>query len=149
DSILLTQVKVKGDLIEVHLGAGGFTSRLNYTRYQHRFEKSGREVSSEAESERAQYPARRPGVQDQRQQEEIDRNIEELQRRRREGGSRFNLRYSKKIPPEALTPESVMQVLANYVEFPSQTFAVTTKPPSTKQMDTAKNVSGDSPPAVE
>src|SRR5262249_37678320 len=47
DSILLTQVKVKGDLIEVHLGAGGFTSRLNYTRYQHRFEKSGREVSSE------------------------------------------------------------------------------------------------------
>src|SRR5262249_15527264 len=48
-----------------------------------------------------------------------------------------------------LTPESVMQVLANYVEFPSQTFAVTTKPPSTKQMDTAKNVSGDSPPAVE
>lgn len=37
--------------------------------------------------------------------------------KRAQGGSRFNLRWSGSIPAEQLTPEAVMKLLADYVEF--------------------------------
>jgi hypothetical protein len=40
-----------------------------------------------------------------------------LRSRRKEGGSRFNIRYQGGIPPEALTPAGVMAALADYVDF--------------------------------
>ena len=42
-----------------------------------------------------------------------------IRQRRLEGGSRFNLRYKPVVPAEALTPEGVMQALAEYVDFSS------------------------------
>ena len=36
---------------------------------------------------------------------------------RAQGGSRFNLWYEGGVPVDALTPESVMRALADYVEF--------------------------------
>jgi hypothetical protein len=40
-----------------------------------------------------------------------------IRQRRLTGGSRFNLRYDPQVPMEALTPESVMRALAEYVDF--------------------------------
>jgi len=40
-----------------------------------------------------------------------------IRQRRLEGGSRFNLRYKPVVPSEALTPDGVMQALAEYVDF--------------------------------
>lgn len=37
--------------------------------------------------------------------------------KRAQGGFRFNLRWSGSIPAEQLTPEAVMKLLADYVEF--------------------------------
>jgi hypothetical protein len=40
-----------------------------------------------------------------------------IRTRRLDGGSRFNVRYRNGMPPEALTPASVMAALAEYVDF--------------------------------
>jgi len=40
-----------------------------------------------------------------------------IRQRRLEGGSRFNLRYDPQVPLEAMTPESIVQALAEYVDF--------------------------------
>jgi hypothetical protein len=37
--------------------------------------------------------------------------------KRAQGGSRFNLRWSGSIPADQLTPEAVIKLLADYVEF--------------------------------
>src|SRR6267154_2127334 len=42
-----------------------------------------------------------------------------IRQRRLEGGSRFNLRYKPVVPSEALTPDGVMQALAEYLDFSS------------------------------
>jgi hypothetical protein len=42
---------------------------------------------------------------------------QDLERRVPAAGSRFNLRFDRNVPPEALTPEGVMAVLENYVDF--------------------------------
>jgi hypothetical protein len=47
-------------------------------------------------------------------EEHRKQNIRQL---RLEGGSRFNIRYQDQVPSEALTPESVMAALAQYVDF--------------------------------
>ena len=36
------------------------------------------------------------------------------------GGSRFNLRWSGSIPADQLTPEAVMKLLADYIDFTGQ-----------------------------
>ncbi len=42
---------------------------------------------------------------------------EELESRILQGGSRFNLRFDRSVPPEALTPEGLMHILEKYVDF--------------------------------
>jgi hypothetical protein len=37
--------------------------------------------------------------------------------KRTQGGSRFNLRWSKSIPPDQLNPDAIMKLLADYVDF--------------------------------
>jgi hypothetical protein len=41
----------------------------------------------------------------------------EVRERRLAAGSRFNIRWDKTVPPEAMTPEGVMAALAEYVDF--------------------------------
>jgi hypothetical protein len=40
-----------------------------------------------------------------------------IRQRRLEGGSRFNIRYPDRVPPEALTQEGIRKALADYVDF--------------------------------
>lgn len=42
---------------------------------------------------------------------------EELDGRILRGGSRFNLRFDRRVPPEALTPEGLMHILEKYADF--------------------------------
>jgi hypothetical protein len=137
DQVLVTKVKVKKDLIEFQLGGGGYgtfgddvSSNVNVPATP----KSARERELEDDLKRTNDPDDR-----RRLRERIDRLRQERQRedarnqartaeareiksanirqRRAEAGSRFNIRYEPIVPPEALTPESVMQVLADYVDF--------------------------------
>lgn len=55
-------------------------------------------------------------------EEESARRKEEQWRRKLASGSRFDLRYSPRVPAGALTPQGVMNALARYVEFPAAAF---------------------------
>jgi hypothetical protein len=47
-----------------------------------------------------------------------------IETKRLQGGSRFNIRYDSPIPAEALTPETLMTTLGEYLHFPETSFAV-------------------------
>jgi hypothetical protein len=136
DSSRVTFVKVKGNLIEFQIGGGGFgtfgddTSTSSNIRL---LEKSDREktlekrIKEETDKDRKRSLQRElDDLRDQREREnrilraESER-IEEAKReriaeKRLQGGSRFNLRYSPKLP-ETLKPADVEKALVEYVDF--------------------------------
>jgi hypothetical protein len=136
DTPTVTSIVVKKDRIEFQLDGGGYgtfwddTSRVmprmigksNYEKQLERDlqnetdqrkrdqlrreldrERSRREREQWAENSRAQ-------IADQIKQSEINT-------KRTQGGSRFNLRWSGSIPEADLTPEAIMQRLSPWVEF--------------------------------
>ena len=137
DQVLVTKVKVKKDLIEFQLGGGGYgtfgddvSSNVNVPATP----KSARERELEDDLKRTNDPDERRRLRDridrlrQERQREDARNqaraaearemkAMNIRQRRAEAGSRFNIRYEPVVPPEALTPEGVMQALADYVDF--------------------------------
>jgi hypothetical protein len=137
DQVLVTKVKVKKDLIEFQLGGGGYgtfgddvSPNVNVPATP----KSARERELEDDLKRTDDPDERRRLRDRLDRLRQDRQREDarnqartaeareikaanIRQRRAEAGSRFNFRYSPVVPPEALTPESVMQVLADYVDF--------------------------------
>ena len=52
------------------------------------------------------------------QSQEQDQN-DRVMAQRRAGGSRFQIRFGRKIPASALTPEGLMSLLDGYVDFSS------------------------------
>jgi len=139
DQALVTKVKVKDDLIEFQLGGGGYgTFGDDASAYVGvpLLPKTEREKNLEREIERTTNPARRRRIREElddlrrdRQKEDARNQVEAAQaeqvkeanirQRRAEGGSRFNLRYQRVVPGEALTPEAVMRALEPYVDFSS------------------------------
>src|SRR5262245_53984779 len=119
DSAVITVVKVKKDLIEFQLGGGGFGTFGDDTSTSVNIpllEKSDRETRLEERSEEEDDRHRRRELQkeleDLRQRRErenrrimAERAIAEEQKRERvaaerlRGGSRFNLRYTGRVPP--------------------------------------------------
>jgi len=148
DQVLVTKVKVKKDLIEFQLGGGGYgtfgddaSPHINVPSAP----KTARERNLERELEGTTDPGERRRIRDQidrlkrdRQREDARnqaraaeaRQIKEanIRQRRAEGGSRFNIRYERAVPIEALTPAGLMQALADYVDFAPAT--TTAGPPS-------------------
>jgi hypothetical protein len=137
ERITVTKVKVKDDLIEFHLGEGGFNAFRNGSGsvYVPSVAKSAREKDLEREVRREDDPDRKRRMQRELDELREDREREEARNRavaeaanelRREKdreralamGSRFNVRFEKRVPPQALTPDGLMRALANYVEFP-------------------------------
>lgn len=137
ESIIVTRVKVKEKLIEVHLGGGGFgtfgdsTSTSVYvppsekTLREKNLEKELKTVTDEKEKKKIREELndlRRQRERDDARVEAIKAEAEELKKEnvRRQAlssGSRFNLRYPNKVPIEALRPEAIVHALARYVEF--------------------------------
>ncbi len=137
EEVLVTKIKLKSDLIEFQLGGGGYGTFGDDTSpyvSAGTAPKTEREKNLERDIPRTTDPA-----QIRKLREELDalkkarqradaRNRTEaaqaqqikeanIRQRRLEGGSRFNLRYKPGVPPEAVTPEAIMQALSVYVDF--------------------------------
>jgi hypothetical protein len=147
-SALVTKVKVKSNLIEFQLEGGGYgtmgdetSSNVNVSSAP----KTKREQNLEGELRRETDPARKRAMKEELDQLRREREREDarnramvaeaeehkkenIRQRRIEGGSRFNLRYRDGVPHSALTAESVMQALAEYVDFGATTVASSPSP---------------------
>ncbi len=137
DAAMVTKVHVSGDHIEFQLGAGGYGTSGDNTSTSVSFtpmSKSQREKDLED-----QIKATADAQQKRRLNDDLDRlrnerdqqdnrnrtraaeaqaiNEATLRQKRLAGGSRFNIRYDHDVPREAMTPQSVMAALADYVDF--------------------------------
>jgi hypothetical protein len=136
DSVTVTLVKVKKDLIEFQLAGGGFGTfgdDTSTSAYIPLVEKSTRErelekrIKDEDDRDRRRRTERElDELRDRRERENrrIMAERERLEQRKREriaderlrGGSRFNLRYDDRVPA-GMRPEDVMSALAEYIDF--------------------------------
>jgi hypothetical protein len=136
DSAMVTMIKIKKDLIEFQLDGGGFgtfgdnasttsnipladkTQRERTLEQQLKTEKDAerrRQMQSELDRlrDRREFENRRIRA-DRERDEEIKR--ERVAQDRLRGGSRFNIRYKDRVPPN-VHAEDVMTALAEYVDF--------------------------------
>jgi hypothetical protein len=142
DTVVVTLVKVKKDLIEFQLGGGGFGTFGDDTSTSANLplvEKGSRERELEKQIKDEDDRDRRrrlehelDDLRDRRERE--NRRImaerarieeakrERLAQKRLEGGSRFNLRYDDRVPA-GMRPEDMMAALAEYVDFSGQPMA--------------------------
>ena len=136
DTVVVTLVKLKKDLIEFQLAGGGFGTFGDDTSTSVSMplvQKSNREKDLEKAIDKENDRRRRRELQDElddlrMRRERENRRIEvaraeaeELKRQRvadqrLRGGSRFNLRYQGNVPG-GIKPEEVMAALAPYVDF--------------------------------
>jgi hypothetical protein len=148
DSVVVTLVKQKKDLIEFQLGGGGFgtfgddTSTTVYMPLRERSEREReleRRIRDENDRDRRRSMERELEDLRDRRERENRRIIDEKERleaikrerlaeNRLHGGSRFNLRYDPVVPP-GIRPEEVMAALADYVDFGSAGAQPTEPPP--------------------
>ena len=136
DSVVVTLVKVKKDLIEFQLAGGGFGTFGDDTStevFLPLVEKSDREKDLERAIKKEDDERERRRMQREldelreRREHENRRIVEERERRsaikaqqvaeqRLRGGSRFNIRFDRAVPA-GLTPDQVIASLAEYVDF--------------------------------
>jgi hypothetical protein len=136
ESVSVTLVKVKKDLIEFQLGGGGFGTFGDDTSTSvtmRLVEKGERERNLEKRIREEDDRARRRELQrdlddlrDRREREnrritEEHERAEALKRERvaderLRGGSRFNVRYANRVPVD-IRPEDLIAALVEYVEF--------------------------------
>lgn len=137
DRIMITKIKVKDKLIEFQLGGGGYGTFGDETDshiYVPTIGKSHREKNLERELKYETDERRRRRIKDEldylrrERHREDNRNraevaeAEELAKQRIEekrlmGGSRFNIRFERKITSLDLTPKVIMEALEEYIEF--------------------------------
>lgn len=136
ESVPITLIKVKKDLIEFQLGGGGFGTFGDDTStsvYLPLLDKSDHErdlerrIRNEDDRERRRRLERELDDERDRRERENRRitaeriRLEEDKRariadERLRGGSRFNIRYEDRVP-EGMRPEDVMAALGEYVDF--------------------------------
>lgn len=137
ESILITSVKVKKDHLEIQLGGGGYgtfwddkgTVTSTYANASARERDLERQIAREKDANRRSqlrrelererdWRRRQEYFDRERVERERERKAIEIAQRRREGGSRFNLRYTEAYFKETIpTPEQVVAALAEYLEF--------------------------------
>jgi hypothetical protein len=137
ESILVTKVKVKRELIEFQLGGGGFgtfgddnSSHVSVPST----EKSRREKNLERDIKNEKDPEKRKAMSEEldalrkerdRQDALLKATTASAEQAKRDNvrqqaltsGSRFNIRYNGGVPADALTPDAVMRALGQYVDF--------------------------------
>jgi hypothetical protein len=136
----ITKVKVKDKLVEFHLAGGGYGTAADESDSPVIFTstpKSGREKDLERDirnsSDQHQKRRMQDELNDLRQHREREdsrlraaANVAQEQRRQRiyeraqQSGSRFNIRFPEGLVLETLTPDAVMQALAQYIDFGGQ-----------------------------
>jgi hypothetical protein len=147
-SALVTKIKVKSSLIEFQLDGGGYGTMGDETSSNvnvRNAPKTKREQNLEGELRRETDPARKRAIKEELDELRKDREREDsrnratvaeaeehrkenIRGRRIEGGSRFNLRYREGVPQSALTPEAMLQALAEYVDFGTSSVAASPSP---------------------
>lgn len=136
ESATVTLVKMKKDLIEFQLNGGGFGTfsddtstsvHLPFVEKSEREEELEKRIKDEGESRRRREVERELNELRQerdRENRQIEAQRAALEERKREriarqrltGGSRFNLRYVRAVPP-GIKPVEVMAALGDYVDF--------------------------------
>jgi hypothetical protein len=137
DTARITAINVKKDMIEFQLDGGGFgTARddSNTTVAANHVDKSDYEKDLERQIANTDDPDTRRNLQrdldrERSRRERLNVNNERsaqvasqlkaqtVQANRNTGGSRFNLRWSGSIPANQLTPDAIMKLLADYIDF--------------------------------
>ena len=148
DSVAITFVKLKDDLVEIHLAGGGFGTFSDNTstsvslpsveKSQHEKDLEKRVKHEEDRDRRRQLQAELDEARERRERENrriaVERarleeiNRERIAEQRLRGGSRFNLRYKDEVPP-GLRPEDVVAALAEYIDFGGRNDARDEPPP--------------------
>ncbi len=136
---MITKVHLVRNHIEFHIGGGGYGTFADALSspympppiYQGETAEEARikaEIATTTDPSVRRSLERRLGeLQRQRQADNAaaERQVAEANRaaqaeereRRLTSGSRFNIRFDRSVPAEALTPEGVMAALAEYVDF--------------------------------
>lgn len=160
EAVMVTMVKVKDKLIEFQLAGGGFGTFGDDTDTSVKFTpapKSDREKDLENQLSNTDDSDQKDRIQREldylrRQRERDDqrnRAIAEQAARvkqmqvaddRAKGGSRFNLKYDGKVPPN-ITPQEVMAALSPFLSFPPAMTGVASS-------GTQTATGGSSPPAT-
>lgn len=137
DSVLVTKVRVKEKNIEFQLGGGGYGTAGDDTDTSVKFTsapKSRREKALEEDLKNTTDSRERKQIQDDLNYERRQREREDsrnraqaeeaaeakkdrIERRRLEGGSRFNIWFEPRIPAAGVTPNQLMELMAEYLEF--------------------------------
>jgi hypothetical protein len=138
DSTMVTKVKVNKDNVEFQLGGGGYGTAMDNTDTSVHFtplDKSSREKELERQIGNETDPDRRRSLQREldyvrsererrdrnertRAQSDADIRAQQLDIKRQQGGSRFNIRVDARKMGDSLTPRVVQDALAQYVDFP-------------------------------
>jgi hypothetical protein len=152
DKAPVTKVHVKEKLVEFQLAGGGYGTAGDETDASIPFTptpKSDREKDLERDIKTVTDPQQKRRMREdldnlrQRREREDARlqaaaNLAQEERRQRiferaqQSGSRFNLKYPDGLVLEKLTPEAVMQALAQYVDFAAP--GAPAAPPATPPM---------------
>ena len=136
DRIMITKIKVKDKHIEFQLGGGGYGTLGDETGsvYVPTANKSRREKNLERElrdetDERRRRRIRREldDLREERRREDNQNRAEaavaeeiaksRIQEKRLQAGSRFNIRFDRKLTADDLTPEVIMDALSEYLYF--------------------------------
>ena len=139
DVVMVTTVKVKDKLVEFQLGGGGFGTVGDDTDTSVKFTpapKSDREKDLENQLANTDDPDEKARIRREldyvrsRRERDDQRNraiAEDAAREKKyqvdqdrmKGGSRFNLKYDGKVPPD-ITPQDIMAALSQYLSFPPE-----------------------------
>ena len=137
DSVLVTKVKAKKDMIEFQLGGGGYGTAGDDTDTSVHFTpapKSQRETDLEKAFDNEQDPKKKRLIKEEldtlrwQRERDDDRNRRKaeadaaaradlIHQKRLQGGSRFNLYFGSKLNPQDLTAERIMKALERWVDF--------------------------------
>jgi hypothetical protein len=137
DTTMVTKVKVNKDNVEFQLGGGGFGTAGDNSDTSVHFtpaDKSGREKELERQISNETDPDRRRSLQREldyvrtererrdaynrvRAQDDAAMRTQQVDLKRQQGGSRFNIRLDARKMGDSLTPQVVMDALAAYVDF--------------------------------
>lgn len=149
DDVMITKIKVKKEHIEFQFGGGGYGTFFdddNPDISTPATPKSKREKELEKDLDDATNDAAKKRIRKEldelrRDREKADRANEarvkaaeqikeaNIRERRLAGGSRFNIRYDRKLGANQLTPESVIRALEEYVDFAPMEGGLVDSPP--------------------
>ena len=136
DRIMITKIKVKDKHIEFQLGGGGYGTlgdetgsvSIPTTSKSHRERNLERELKDETDDRRRRRIREELDyLRDERQRKDNANRAEatvaeevakaRVQEKRLQGGSRFNIRFERKVTDDDLTPQVIMDALSEYLYF--------------------------------